>query len=239
MYNVIMIAVKVVIIGVECAFYIFRRVRKMADLLAIKQAVGELDEQLVTKMLDGFVAANPSEDEAQTVLVACQQGMEIVGSKFGDGEYFVGDLIFAGELLNICIDMLKPLLGGQPRGSRGVIVLGTVEGDIHDIGKNIFKSMSETAGFEVVDLGIDLPPSEFVNAVNKHKPKVVGLSGVLTLAIDSMKRTVDALRESGLRDDVKVIIGGNAVNEDTCKHVGADAWSRNAAEAVKVCGEWV
>jgi methanogenic corrinoid protein MtbC1 len=150
----------------------------------------------------------------------------------------VGDLIFAGELLSNSIDKLKPFLGGGT-STRGIIVLGTVEGDIHDIGKNIFKSIAEAAGFKVLDIGIDQTPDSFVDAVKQYRPQIVGCSGVLTLSIDSMKRTVDALKAEGLRDSVKVAIGGNAVNEDACKYVGADSWSRNAPEAVKTCCDWV
>ena len=210
----------------------------MADQ-SIKLAVGDLDEDLVLEQLNSFIASNPGKEDTQAVVAACQQGMEIVGEKYGEGEYFVGDLIFAGELLSNCIDLLKPLLGGETTGTKGTIVLGTVEGDIHDIGKNIFKSMAEAAGFQVVDLGIDKPPAVFVEAVETHKPQIVGFSGVLTLSIDSMKRTVEALREKSLRNGVKIIIGGNAVNEEACKYIGADAWSKNAAESVKVCGGWV
>lgn len=119
------------------------------------------------------------------------------------------------------------------------MVLATVEGDLHDIGKNIFKSMAEAAGFEVYDLGIDTPASLFVEKVKEVKPQIVGMSGVLTLAIDSMKKTVDALTEAGLRDQVKVIIGGNPVTEDACRMVGADAYTNNAAEGVKIIQGWV
>jgi len=211
----------------------------MADLAKMKQAAGDLDEELVMEMINEFIATNPNQEQANEVVSACQQGMEIVGSRFEAGEYFVGDLIFAGELLTACIDVLKPLLGDTGTESKGVIVLGTPEGDIHDIGKNIFKSMAEAGGFEVVDIGIDLPPEAFVDAVRKHNPLIVGFSGVLTLAIDSMKRSVDAIKAAGLGEGVKYIIGGNAVNEDARIFIGADAWSRNAAEAVKICGEWV
>jgi methanogenic corrinoid protein MtbC1 len=211
----------------------------MIDLAKLKQTVGELDEDSVNKMLDGFLASNPSGDDARKVVEVCQQGMEIVGSLFEKGEYFVGDLIFAGELLTSSIDKLKPLLGSGSTKERGVIVLGTVEGDIHDIGKNIFKGMAEAAGFRVVDIGIDKAPAVFVEAVKENKPKIVGFSGVLTLSIDSMKRTVEALKEAGVRDAVKIIIGGNAVNPEACSYAGADAWSRNAAEAVKTCGSWL
>jgi methylmalonyl-CoA mutase cobalamin-binding domain/chain len=211
----------------------------MIDLAKLKQTVGELDEDGINRILDQFIGSKPSSEDARRVVEACQQGMELVGNNFEKGEYFVGDLIFAGELLTASIDKLKPFLGSGGTGNRGVVVLGTVEGDIHDIGKNIFKGMAEAAGFKVVDIGIDQKPSAFVTAVKENKAKIVGLSGVLTLSIDSMKRTIEAFREAGLRKDIKITIGGNAVNEDACKYVGADGWSKNAAEAVKICGTWV
>jgi methanogenic corrinoid protein MtbC1 len=211
----------------------------MVDVANLKQIVGELDEEGVNKILDQFISSKPSGGDAQLVVGACQQGMEIVGSKYEKGEYFVGDLIFAGELLTASIEKLKPFLGSGGGASRGVVVLGTVEGDIHDIGKNIFKGMAEAAGFKVVDIGIDQKPEAFVAAVKENKAKIVGLSGVLTLSIDSMKKTVEALMGAGLREGVKITIGGNAVNEDARKYVGADAFSKNAAEAVKMCGAWV
>jgi methanogenic corrinoid protein MtbC1 len=211
----------------------------MTDTAKLKQIVGELDEDSVNKILDQFLASGPSGDDARKMVEACQQGMEIVGANFEKGEYFVGDLIFAGELLTASIEKLKPLLGSGGTDARGLIVLGTVEGDIHDIGKNIFKGMAEAAGFKVVDIGIDQAPAAFVKAVQENKPKVVGLSGVLTLSIDSMKRTIEALKDAGQRESVKIMIGGNAVNPEACAFVGADAWSKNAAEAVKTCGAWV
>jgi methanogenic corrinoid protein MtbC1 len=211
----------------------------MIDTAELKQIVGELDEDSVKKTLDQFLASNPTGEDARKMVEACQQGMEIVGGKFESGEYFVGDLIFAGELLTSCIEKLKPLLGSGGNETRGTIVLGTVSGDIHDIGKNIFRGMAEAAGFKVVDIGIDQSPDAFVNAVKEHKPQVVGFSGVLTLSIDSMKRTVEALKGAGLREGVKIMIGGNAVNQEACTHTGADAWSKNAAEAVKTCGSWI
>jgi methanogenic corrinoid protein MtbC1 len=211
----------------------------MIDTAKLTQIVGDLDEDSVNKMLDQFLATNPSGDDARKVVEACQQGMEIVGTNFENGEYFVGDLIFAGELLTASIEKVKPLLGSGESGSRGVIVLGTVEGDIHDIGKNIFTGMAEAAGFKVVDIGIDQGSGAFVKAVQENKSGIVGLSGVLTLSIDSMKRTVEALKEADLRETVKIMIGGNAVNPEACAYIGADSWSKNAAEAVKTCGAWV
>lgn len=119
----------------------------------------------------------------------------------------------------------------------GTILLGTVHGDLHDIGKNIFKSMSEAAGFEVVDIGIDVKIEEFVAKAKEIKPQIIGMSGVLTLAIDSMKETVDALKVEGI--DAKIVIGGNPVTKETCAFVGADAFTTNAAEGVKICQEWL
>ncbi|MEL7565551.1 MAG: cobalamin-dependent protein [Dehalobacterium sp.] len=211
----------------------------MADLKILTQAVGDLNEAEVMKILKEFVAENPGLEEAGKVLNACQQGMAIVGDLFEKNEYFVGDLIFAGELLTAAIDILKPVLGGESSGKIGKMVLATVQGDLHDIGKNIFKSMSEAAGFEVYDLGIDAPPSAFVAKVKEVQPEIVGMSAVLTLALDSMKATVEALKEAGLRDQVKIIIGGNPVTGDACKQIGADMFTTNAAEGIKICQGWV
>ncbi|MBF7082921.1 cobalamin-dependent protein [Desulfallas sp. Bu1-1] len=211
----------------------------MLDLQALTKAVGDLNEQQVLAMLKEFVATNPGNEETVAVVNACQQGMAIVGELFDQKEYFVGDLIFAGELLSSAIDILKPVLGGESTVTVGKIVLGTVEGDLHDIGKNIFKNMAEAAGFEVIDLGIDVPAATFVEKVKEIKPEIVGMSGVLTLALDSMKKTVDELKTAGLRDGVKVIIGGNPVTEEACRVIGADAFTTNAAEGVKICQGWV
>ncbi|MCL6477753.1 MAG: cobalamin-dependent protein [Peptococcaceae bacterium] len=211
----------------------------MLDVQALTQAVGDLNEKEVLALLKEFVASNPSTEETSKVVSACQQGMAIVGDLFEKKEYFVGDLIFAGELLTAAIDILKPVMGGEHTEKIGKIVLATVEGDLHDIGKNIFKSMSEAAGFEVYDLGIDVPASAFVEEVKKVKPEIVGMSGVLTLALEAMKKTVDALEEAGLRDELKIIIGGNPVTEEACRQIGADAYTTNAAEGVKICQGWV
>ncbi|WP_368292999.1 B12-binding domain-containing protein [Dehalobacter sp. TBBPA1] len=209
------------------------------NLDAIATAIGELDEEKVLSLLNTFIQANPSEDDAKQVVAACQSGMSIVGDQFEKGEYFVGDLIFAGELLANAIETLKPFQSAENEGNRGKIVLGTVAGDLHDIGKNIFRSMAEAAGFNVLDLGIDQPASEFVRRVKEVNPEIVGMSGVLTLALESMKNAVDALKEAGLRENVKIIIGGNPVTNNACEQIGADAFTTNAAEGVKICQKWV
>ncbi|HAE61300.1 MAG TPA: cobalamin-binding protein [Eubacteriaceae bacterium] len=211
----------------------------MVDLKKITELIGNLEEEEVLDILNEFVASNPSEEDAQKVVGACQEGMAVVGELFESGEYFVGDLIFAGELLSEAIDALKPVIGSSSSVKIGKIVIGTVHGDLHDIGKNIFKSMSEAAGFEVIDLGIDQPVGAFIDKVKEVSPEIVGLSGVLTLALEAMKDTVDGLSEAGLRDSVKVIIGGNPVTKEACEHIGADAFTTNAAEGVKICQRWV
>ncbi len=209
----------------------------MLDLKGLTMAMGDLDEDQVIDQLKEFVTNNPSEEDALEAVAACQAGMAIVGDLFEKGDYFVGDLIFAGELLTASIGVLKPALGGGGSTVLGTVVLGTVHGDLHDIGKNIFKSMSEAAGFEVIDLGIDVAVEEFVAKAQEIKPQIIGMSGVLTLAIDSMKETVDALKVAGI--DAKIIIGGNPVTQESCAFVGADAFTTNAAEGVKICQNWV
>jgi methanogenic corrinoid protein MtbC1 len=209
----------------------------MLDLKVLTQALGELEEDQVLDLLKEFADTNPSEAAALAAVEACQAGMAIVGDLFETGEYFVGDLIFAGELLTESIKVLKPALGSNGSAVLGTILIGTVHGDLHDIGKNIFKSMSEAAGFEVVDLGIDVKIEEFVLKAQEISPQIIGMSGVLTLAIDSMKETVGALKEAGI--DTKIIIGGNPVTSESCEFVGADAFTTNAAEGVKICQEWV
>lgn len=211
----------------------------MLDLKTVTTAISDLDEDAVLEILKEFVESNPTVEDAQNVVVACQEGMAAVGDRFESGEYFVGDLIFAGELLTEAINILKPAIGTESTTIVGKIVLGTVHGDLHDIGKNIFRSMAEAAGFEVFDIGIDQSVSDFIEKVKEVQPDIVGMSGVLTLALGSMKETVIGLSEAGLRKNVKVIIGGNPVSEEACKDIQADAFTTNAAEGVKIIQRWM
>ncbi|MBC3887722.1 cobalamin-binding protein [Acetobacterium paludosum] len=208
----------------------------MLDLNILTQALGDLEEDQVIELLKEFAATNPSENEALEAVAACQRGMAIVGDLFENGEYFIGDLIFAGEFLTEAINVLKPSLGSGATKVMGTILLGTVQGDLHDIGKNIFKSMSEAAGYEVIDMGIDVKVEIFVTKAKEIKPQIIGMSGVLTLAIESMKETVDALKAVGVES--KIIIGGNPVTKESCAYVGADAFTTNAAEGIKICQGW-
>lgn len=202
----------------------------------LKNAMGDLEEETVLEMLNEVMADGGS--RATEAMAACQEGMNTVGQRFADGEYFVGDLIFSGELMTEAMDIIRPALTQASGEGHGKMILCTVEGDLHDIGKNIVKAMLEAGGFEVVDLGIDTAPSVIVNAAKEQGIRIIGLSGVLTLAVDGMKATVDAFKEAGMRDDVKIIIGGAPVSEAVCNLVGADAWAINPADTVNTCRGW-
>lgn len=177
------------------------------------------------------------------LLAHCRDAMEEVGRRFETQEYFLPELMMAGDLLTQVGDMAKPLIiqrsGGEGVASLGTVVLGTVAGDLHDIGKDIVVFMLEINGFKVVDLGIDVPVSSFVSAIQEHQPKVVGLSGFLTLAFDSMKETVEAIEQADLRNQLKIMIGGGQVDEAVRKRTGADAYGLNAMEAVSLCRDWM
>lgn len=209
----------------------------MVDFEALAEAMGDLDEDVMVEALNTVMEDGGS--EAQEAMAACQKGMDIVGNRFEEGEYFVGDLIYAGELMTEAVSILKNALiaGDAEGGEKTKMILCTVKDDLHDIGKNIVRAMLEAAGFEVLDLGIDVPAETVVEKVKENNIKIVALSGVLTLAIDSMKKTVDALKDAGL-DDVKVIIGGAPVTEESKAITGADEWARSPQKTVSTCKAW-
>ncbi len=208
----------------------------MVDFKALAAAMGDLDEDTVMETLRQVMEEGGK--EAPQAMEACQKGMELVGTLYESGEYFVGDLIYAGELMTEAIEILKSaLISGEAGGQKTRMILCTVKDDLHDIGKNIVRSMLEAGGFEVLDLGIDTPVEKIVDTVKAENIKIVALSGVLTLAIDSMKATVDALKAAGL-DDVKVIIGGAPVSEAACQLTGADEWAHSPQKTVQVCRAW-
>ncbi|MBW2029875.1 MAG: cobalamin-dependent protein [Deltaproteobacteria bacterium] len=173
------------------------------------------------------------------ILNACKEAMEIVGSRFEKGEFFLPELVMAGEMLRQISEFVKPKLKGKEKTERlGRVIIGTVEGDIHDIGKDIVVFMLDVNGFEVLDLGIDVPVQKFVDSIKDFQPSVIGLSGFLTLAFDSMKSTVDAITEAGLRDKVRIMIGGGQIDEEIRKYSGADAYGTDAMDAVKLAKQW-
>ena len=197
--------------------------------------MGDLDEDVMVETLEQVMAEGGA--DAQKAMEACQKGMDTVGSLFEEGEYFVGDLIYAGELMTKAVEILKDALitdGGEDT-VKARMILCTVKDDLHDIGKNIVRSMLEAAGFEVLDLGIDVAPEKIVETAKAEGINIIGLSGVLTLAIDSMKDTIDAFKEAGMRDDVKIVIGGAPVNAEVCEQTGADAWASSPQTTIDYC----
>ena len=174
------------------------------------------------------------------ILNATRSAMEIVGERFEKQDYFIPDLVMAGEIMKGISEIIKPLFKkGELSTKKGKVLIGTVAGDIHDIGKDIVTFMLDVSGYDVLDLGIDVPVSTFVEKTREFQPQVVGLSGFLTLAFDSMKKTVEALEKTGLRDHVKVMIGGGQIDDEVRKYVRADAFGKDAVAAVNLCREWI
>jgi 5-methyltetrahydrofolate--homocysteine methyltransferase len=171
-----------------------------------------------------------------------QEAMKIVGQRFAEEKYFIPDLVFSGEILKRIVKMLEPHLKAKKgeEGARvGKVIIGTVEGDIHDIGKDLVVFMLDVSGFEVTDLGIDVPVQKFVDTIKETGSTVVGLSGFLTLAFDAMKETVDAIKDAGLRDQVKIMVGGGQIDEQVRGYTGADAYGKDAMEAVALAKGWI
>ncbi len=188
---------------------------------------------LVRELIQGGI--NPLD-----ILDDARSAMELVGKRFETGEYFIPDLLMAGEILKGISAIVKPLLeAGQDDLKKGRVMIGTVAGDIHDIGKDIVTFMLEVNGYDVLDLGIDVPISVFIEKTQEFKPQVVGLSGFLTLAFDSMKKTVEALEQAGLRDSLKIMIGGGQMDEEIRKYARADAYGKDAVAAVNLCRQWI
>jgi methanogenic corrinoid protein MtbC1 len=204
------------------------------DLLT--QKLADLDEEgtLVAVRQELASGQDPS-----TVLDACREGMIQVGKRYETGEYFVSDLLLASEIFKQTAEILSPVMTTTTAATKGKVVIGTVQGDIHDIGKDLVVNMVKANGFEVTDLGVDIPPEKFIATLKETGATVLGLSGLLTIGYDAMKRTIAAVDEAGLRPTVKVMIGGGPINAEVCKYTGADAWGSDAQVAVALCEEWL
>lgn len=200
-------------------------------------AFTDMREQDVLKITDQMLDSGT--DPLET-LEACRKAMEVIGQRFEDGDCFLPELILAGEMLRQVSDKVKPRLQQEVKTKKiGKVIMGTVEGDIHDIGKDIVIFMLDVNGFEVMDLGVNVPVARFIEAAKEFEPQVIGLSGFLTLAFDPMKATVEALKEAGLRDSIKVMIGGGQIDDQVRKYTGADAYGRDAVAAVTLAKQWV
>jgi 5-methyltetrahydrofolate--homocysteine methyltransferase len=174
------------------------------------------------------------------ILNACSAAMETVGKRFETGEYFLPNLIMAGEMMKQISTMLKPLLKQEKADEdRGRVLIGTVKGDIHDIGKNIVTFLLEANGFEVLDIGVDQTPQKFVEAIGAFRPQVVGMSGLLTVAFESMKKTIQAIELAGLRDTVRIMVGGAQVSEQVKVYTTADAFGPDAVAGLRLAKNWI
>ena len=202
----------------------------------VTKLMTDLEEEavlaLVKKQLDEGV-------DVSEILAACQEGMVGVGTLFEQGTYYISDLMMAGEIFKQISELIGPQMAGSAGTTAGKVVVGTVKDDIHDIGKDLVVGMLKSANMEVTDLGVDVPPERFVEAVKETGATVVSLSALLTVAFDSLKATVDAFEGAGLRDKVKIMIGGGPVDETVLKYTGADNWGADAQSAVRMAKEWV
>ncbi len=199
-------------------------------------ALSDLEEETVLKLTQERLDAG---DDPLAIMKSCHDGMVLVGKRYEGSEYYVSELIMAGEIFKEAMAVLGPHLKGDTGGTRGKVVAGTVKGDIHDIGKDIVVTLLQAANFDVLDLGVDVPPQKFVEAVKNSGATVVGLSGLLTISFETMKETVAALEAAGLRPRVKVMVGGGPVNEMVRNYVGADAYGADAQTAVTLCNQWI
>jgi methanogenic corrinoid protein MtbC1 len=201
----------------------------MQGLTPLAQAVGDLEEEQVLALVDEQLASGAP---AMTVMEELQAGMEVVGRRFEEGEYFLSELVFAGSIFKKASAPLQEGLKGDAGKKLGTIVLGTVKNDIHEFGKDIVASVLSSNGVEVVDLGVNVEPQEFVDAIKEHKPQLVGLSCLLTTAFDSMTETVSVIEAAGLRGDVTILIGGGPVDQASLSFVKADIYCETAQDGV-------
>jgi methanogenic corrinoid protein MtbC1 len=181
-----------------------------------------------------------SGEDAIKILDSATLAIEEVGKRFEEGKYFLPELLMSGEMLKKISDIIKPNIKREfVAAKKGKALIGTVEGDIHDIGKNIVSFLLDINGYEVRDIGIDIPPAKFVEEIKDFQPQVVGLSGLLTLAYDAMKATVEAIETAGLRNSVKIMIGGGQMSDKICDYVGADAYGKDAMHGVNLVKQWI
>jgi 5-methyltetrahydrofolate--homocysteine methyltransferase len=179
--------------------------------------------------------------DAMAILDACSTAMQTVGERFEKGEYFLPHLMMAGDMLKQISETVKPHIkdSDSTAENNGKVLMGTVKGDIHDIGKNMVVFLLEAGGYEVNDIGIDQHPEKFVEAIKAYQPNVIGMSGLLTLAFDSMKATIEAIESAGLRGNLKIIIGGAQVSEQVQVYTGADAFGADAVAGVRQIKQWL
>lgn len=201
-------------------------------------AIADMNEEQAMSLVRTMLDAG---EDPQVILDGASEAMTIVGNRFDEKEYFLPELIIAGEMMKAIGDLVKPKLRAKATEAKtlGTVLIGTVAGDIHDIGKDVVSFMLDVNSFKVHDIGVDVPAATFVAKIQEVKPDIVGMSGFLTMAFDQMKRTVAAIQEAGLRDSVKIMIGGAIMDESAARYVGADAYGADAAAAVRLAKSWM
>jgi len=205
----------------------------VSNLTELGKAVVALNEEKVKFLVEQKIGEG---EEPLEIIMECNEAMVEVGKLFEKNEYFISELVMSGEIFESIMRRVKPLLGETDnRPSKGKIVIGTVKDDIHDIGKNLVVTLLKASGFEVIDLGVDVPAEVFVRTVKEEQAKVLGLSALLTTTFHQMKAVVDELGAAGLRDKVRVIIGGSSCNDHVKEYAGADYYAKDAAEGTRIC----
>jgi len=205
----------------------------MVDLAPLSTAIEKGDRDKAVQLTNEALSAGTSAPDI--INHGLQAGMGVVGEKFSSGEYFLPDMLMAARAMTAALEILKPLLGGTGLATMGKVVIGTVQGDMHDIGKNVVATFLKGGGFEVFDLGNNVPDKKFIDEVRERKADILGLSALLTTTMPIMGRVIKALDEAGLRSSVKVIVGGAPVTEDYANYIGADAYAHDGGRAVPVC----
>jgi len=208
-----------------------------------KEILAKLRDSIVNLDIDGVKKASEEALAAgmpayKAVVEGMAKGMEIVGQKYEDGEYFLAELIMAGETMKEGMAVLEPYLKAGDIEAAGKVVIGTVRGDLHDIGKNVVVTLLKAANFDIIDLGVDVSAEQFVQAVREHNPDIVAMSALLTTTMIEMEKIVKELEKAGLRDKVKIIIGGAPITSEYAEKIGADAAAKDAVEGVRTCTEW-
>jgi len=198
----------------------------------LAEALVDFDQDLV---LEEIKKRLDEGEEPIQIVRELQRGMGLIGERFNSGEFFLSELLMSADLFTKAMDILEPRLAGTVQETIGKIVIGTPKGDIHDIGKNIFSVVAKGAGFEVHDLGVDVPVNRFVEVVEEVRPQILGFSALLTTAFEPMKQVVDQLAEKGLRESLKVIVGGGVTTETVKKYLGADGQTTDAIDGLNQC----
>ncbi len=203
---------------------------------ALEDAIINLDVDGATTICKGLIES--SKAGTDEVFTSLRRALDVVGEKYEEKEYFLSELIMAGEVVKEILKLLEPVYHRDAQAVVATVVVATVRGDLHDLGKNTFAMLLRSSGFRVVDLGIDVPANSIVSAVREKKAEILGLSALLTTTVPEIERVVEELQESSMRAKVKVLVGGAAVNAEIVEKYGGDAWGRTAVEGVKICKQW-